>query len=124
MAKSRKKKLSEPKPSEKTKVQAIQCPQCGDIMYSRARHDWRTCSCGTGESGDHVLGIFVDGGFNYLRFGWNEKVFPDGRPEPIEIEVDASPLEIYNDWNKRIDKLGRIKASSWTRIVKEEKKHG
>jgi len=36
------------------------CRLCGDIVESKHRHDWQTCSCGA---------IFVDGGHEYLRRG-------------------------------------------------------
>lgn len=36
------------------------CRLCGDIIESKNRHDWQTCSCGA---------IFVDGGHMYLRRG-------------------------------------------------------
>lgn len=36
------------------------CKVCGDIIESKNRHDWQTCSCGS---------IFVDGGHEYLRRG-------------------------------------------------------
>lgn len=28
------------------KINALQCGKCGDIIFSRARHDMRFCSCG------------------------------------------------------------------------------
>lgn len=37
---------------------AIKCKKCGDIIESRYRHDFVTCSCGT---------VSVDGGKDYLR---------------------------------------------------------
>ena len=37
---------------------AVQCKNCGDIIESTSRHDFRTCSCGK---------ISVDGGHDYLR---------------------------------------------------------
>ena len=36
------------------------CRLCGDIIESKHRHDWQTCSCGA---------IFVDGGHEYLKRG-------------------------------------------------------
>ena len=38
-------------------VNAIQCPRCGDTIYSRTRHDYRSCSCGS---------VSIDGGFDYM----------------------------------------------------------
>lgn len=39
---------------------AARCRKCGDIVESRHRHDWRSCSCGA---------MFVDGGLEYQRRG-------------------------------------------------------
>ena len=36
----------------------IRCRQCRDIIESKNRHDFRTCSCGC---------VSVDGGHDYLR---------------------------------------------------------
>ena len=36
----------------------VKCNHCGDIIESRHRHDFRTCSCGA---------VSVDGGRDYLR---------------------------------------------------------
>lgn len=39
---------------------SVECGWCGDKIYSRHRHDYRTCSCGE---------TMVDGGLDYLRRG-------------------------------------------------------
>lgn len=39
---------------------AAQCVKCGDVIESKHRHDFRSCSCGA---------IFVDGGLEYSRAG-------------------------------------------------------
>lgn len=39
---------------------ALRCPECGDWITSRSVHDFVTCTC---------LGLFVDGGDAYLRYG-------------------------------------------------------
>jgi hypothetical protein len=39
---------------------AAQCAKCGDIIESKHRHDFVSCSCGA---------IFVDGGREYIRSG-------------------------------------------------------
>lgn len=38
------------------------CRQCGDVIESKYRHDWKSCSCGA---------IFVDGGKDYQHRGGN-----------------------------------------------------
>lgn len=42
------------------KTNKARCRLCGDVIESKNRHDWQTCSCGA---------IFVDGGHEYLRRG-------------------------------------------------------
>ena len=76
-------------------VTAAICPKCHDKIYSRATHDFHSCSCGE---------IAVDGGFDYLRL-----CFPKIKPETIEINIDATKEELYIDWNKGINKFGIIK---------------
>ena len=82
------------------KIQAIQCPVCKAVIYSRARHDFHWCPCG--EAG----GVFIDGGFDYMRCGG-----PDlATIQHVEVEVVTSRDELYNDWNLRINKFGTILA--------------
>lgn len=76
-----------------TIVNAVKCSSCGDTIYSRARHDYRSCSCDS---------IFIDGGFDYVRLGGVAV------SELIQIEVDATKGELYNDWGTGRDKFGRI----------------
>lgn len=46
----------------------IQCPKCKEKIYSEYTHDFHYCGCGY---------CFVDGGFEYLRYGWGP-----GEPKP------------------------------------------
>ncbi len=78
-------------------VNAIQCPKCKDVVFSRARHDYHHCTCG---------GISIDGGFDYLRYGWNPEFKPDDIKHII-LELPLTRQEIYDDYNKRIDKYGK-----------------
>ena len=80
------------------KVNAIQCPGCKDIIYSRATHDFRSCSCGA---------TYIDGGFNYIRIGYkmiNKKV-----PKHITLDIAVSRKELHDDWNYQKNKFGLIK---------------
>lgn len=75
---------------------AVKCKRCGDIIYSRARHDFRYCSC---------KNIAIDGGFDYVRIigfqnDW-EKV------KPFEIPVDV--MGLYLDYTTQENKYGVIK---------------
>lgn len=82
-------------------VQAIQCDACQDVIYSRAHHDYHHCTCGA---------INVDGGFEYMRFGWKDDEV--NKPEPFELKVLATKEELYQDWNKRTDKFGTVKLTN------------
>lgn len=76
-------------------VNALQCVDCGDIIYSRARHDFHHCSCGK---------VFVDGGFDYLRYGFSDK-----KPKRVQKRIKATREQVYKDWNEQIDNYGWIK---------------
>lgn len=45
----------------KVRVTGIKCPACGDVIWSRHRHDYRSCSCGY---------CAVDGGREYTKVSW------------------------------------------------------
>ncbi len=45
----------------KKRKTGIECPSCKDRIFSWHRHDWRGCKCGKS---------FVDGGDDYLRYGY------------------------------------------------------
>lgn len=78
-------------------ISAIKCKICESIVYSRARHDMRYCECKS---------CFIDGGqLHYIKTGGTSL----DNIEMINIELDISYKELYDDWNKRIDKYGLIK---------------
>lgn len=81
----------------KLTVQAIKCPLCGCTIYSRARHDFRSCKCGA---------VSVDGGFDYMKCAWDQNRVPP--PVAFEMKVDATKKELYDDWNRHIDTYGLI----------------
>lgn len=83
------------------KIKAIRCPQCKDVIYSRARHDCRRCGCGF---------VTIDGGFDYwkvsmktpLHSAWEDVDTP-------ELDLDVTREELYRDWNEGIDKYGIVR---------------
>jgi len=75
-------------------VNAIKCPKCGDIIYSRARHDFRRCSC---------KNVFIDGGFDYIRVGGDISV------KVFQLKVESTREELYNDWGFNKDNFGLIR---------------
>jgi len=80
------------------KVSAIKCLECGDTVFSRARHDMRWCSCRS---------CYIDGGRDYCRMGGD----PD-YVEVLELEVEQTEQELYDDWNKLENKYGIIEPSA------------
>lgn len=49
-------------PKRRIKRNAVRCLKCGDVIESKYRHDFVSCSCGQ---------TFVDGGLDYCRVGGN-----------------------------------------------------
>jgi hypothetical protein len=92
------------------KIQGIRC-YCGRVLFSRARHDFRYCTCGE---------CYVDGGFDYIRCGWT-----NGKPSPkvVSFELDVESSEIYKDYNLSIDGYGIIEVADQTNMnIQEIKK--
>jgi hypothetical protein len=86
----------------RTKVNAMQCLHCGDIIYSCATHDFRSCTCGK---------CYIDGGFDYVRGGGTPNEF-----KFLKKYINATKKELYDDWNTldKKRKYGCIKPkSSW-----------
>jgi hypothetical protein len=83
---------------KKTRVVAIECPKCGDLIYSRARHDFHWCSCKE---------VAIDGGFDYVRLA-----FTTIQPKQHIKYVNATRQELYDDWNTQKNKFGFILTST------------
>jgi len=79
------------------KISAIKCRECGDIVYSRARPDFRWCSC---------KACAIEGGFDYTKITADPK---QKLPEVIEIEVKTTKNKLFKDWNGKKEKFGLIK---------------
>ncbi len=74
------------------KINAIQCGQCDDIIFSRVSYDYRKCSCG------HCA---IDGGFDYMKV--SGLFFTYG-----EIDLKVTKAILHQDWDKSNDKYGKI----------------
>jgi len=61
--------------------------------------------------------MFVDGGFDYFRCGGD---FAD--MESVKISVNATKDELYQDWNRGIDRYGLQKTNNKV-ITKRVKKN-
>lgn len=59
-----------------TAVTGVLCLNCGEVVVSWGHHDYKHCRCGK---------IMVDGGREYLRFGWE--------PESKYQVVTVSPTK-------------------------------
>lgn len=93
--------------SKKIIVGAVKCPNCKCLIYSRARHDYHSCKCGS---------VSVDGGREYFRVGFKTKIAPD----TCKYTVFASEQSLYDDWKFGIDKFGLVDEKS---VIKNDKKN-
>ena len=50
---------------QKIKKNCIKCKNCGDVIESKDRHDFKSCKCGA---------VSVDGGKDYLRRGYTNSL--------------------------------------------------
>jgi hypothetical protein len=87
-------------------VEAVKCLKCKSIVFSRARHDFRTCECGD---------VSIDGGFDYCKLSHKT----DARMEFFLLGVSATPQALYDDWNNQRDKFGSVNAKD---VITERRK--
>ena len=68
--------------------QKIQCNNCKDIIESKSRHDFVTCSCFTNSKDNK--GIYVDGGDDYCRIGGdpNNMTFIDDEDKIYTVKAE------------------------------------
>ena len=90
------------------KVHAIECPKCGDVVFSRAVHDYRACTCGE---------VAIDGGFDYQKIAFRTEP-----PKDVEMWISVSAKDLYKDWNLGEDKYGLQKPEGQGIIV--SRSHG
>lgn len=82
-------------------LNGIKCLKCGDMIYSRSRHDFHWCSC---ES------CAVDGGFDYLKIVGNKENWEYTQINVLENKTDDEVKKIlFEDWNKGKNKYGLLK---------------
>jgi hypothetical protein len=77
------------------RLKAIHCKSCNEVLYSRAQHDFRECSCGY---------VNVNGGQHYFKYGHA----PGAEFSVTEIDVDVSLSDLYDDWNDMADNYGVV----------------
>lgn len=62
---------------------ALKCLRCGDIIESKHRHDFQTCSCGN---------FSVDGGHDYIRRVYGQGMLKKDFIDLTEYEEDDETL--------------------------------
>lgn len=82
------------------------CLECGDFLFSRAVHDYRSCTCGA---------IAVDGGWDYIKVSGTDKA------SLVEVVLPSrlTRKKLYEDWNFSLDKEGLYRVGSWPGFVKK-----
>lgn len=88
------------------KIKAIQCSKCKDIIYSRARHDMRWCTC---------KNCAIDGG----QTGYTHLVGDNF--EWVDLKVDMTLQELHADWNTSKDLYGLVKFNAKIKTKKQRK---
>ena len=84
------------------KVFGVYCYDCRNFIYSRSRHDYRACNCW---SKDKYSGVAIDGGqSDYFKVSQGT----NARIRFLRIEINESEDDLIKDWNKNINKLGKI----------------
>lgn len=85
------------------------CVKCGDIIESKHRHDFVSCSCGT---------IFLDGGLDYIRCGFKDradiKLMTETRPKTREeVLEDIKRYGTYwGDWTDMVEQAQQYLGTS------------
>jgi hypothetical protein len=67
---------------------SVICLECGEVLVSRHRHDYKTCSC--------EQETMIDGGLEYIRYGGR-----DLAKVQINSIYDDAPFEIMREYLER-----------------------
>ena len=76
-------------------IKAFQCPNCKGIVYSRTKHDHRSCHC--------TKLVVANGLDNPCVLYQNKEIV-----SKVSIKINISKEVLFDDWNRRIDNFGRI----------------
>lgn len=87
------------------KIPALQCLVCGDIVYSRANHDCRFCSCSE---------VMVDAGPGYGRAAGDMD-----KCKAVIVKLRTTIEGLEKDWELGKDKFGLIKGKNALQRLKE-----
>ncbi len=70
------------------------CLICEDVVFSASRHDFKSCKCGN---------IFVDGGMDYIRHGYEDAL----AYKNLSVEIEDELFEACEDALEWCDETGR-----------------
>ena len=77
-------------------VTGLRCLSCGDVIFSRARHDFMTCSCGK---------VSIDGGFDYNKISGERDNFVFLK---LTLADWITSQVLFDDWNNpKSSKFGK-----------------
>lgn len=80
----------------------VQCLDCNDVIESRYRHDFQTCSCGA---------TSVDGGKDYQRILGNSwKDLSVTTDDPFEVQREVFTWKTYGKLGKNEPKIVPLKS--------------
>lgn len=85
-------KMIEETAKKSTVVTGAVCNKCHNFVFSRSRHDFRSCPCGS---------VSVDGGFDYLKVSGDDY-------ETKSMRVPATREQLVVDYNAGTDLYGII----------------
>lgn len=74
---------------KRIKLNMIKCNHCGDVIESKYCHDYQECKCGK---------VFVDGGRDYLRRG-----FENGPEDYTELSILEDEEDEHYETGEYID---------------------
>lgn len=84
-------------------VRAIKCEECNTTVYSRAREDVRECECGR---------VRVYGGFlSHFKYDIKDE---KTKYKTLKMNIQATPNDLYDDYETMEDKFGLIKQQTQT----------
>lgn len=85
-------------------VNAIECKECEDIIYSRDRDDFRQCSCGR---------VQVSGDQKHFKY----YTMPRAAYQKLKIKVNVSLQEMQDDFESMEDRYGRVAPENRTQVI-------
>jgi hypothetical protein len=78
-------------------VKAVCCEECNTTVYSRTMEDMRECECGR---------VVVYGGFKNFKYEIRDD---KAKFKKLNVDLNATPDDLYRDYEKMEDKFGLIK---------------